>query len=130
MGMSAYVYSLALVIKVGTLGNFFKVPRGVFPRPKHVPVRPFLSQVRGLSGLERNLRSSFCRGMHRGQTPDKFENVLQCATVFLIVLKHPALDVCGFIRSPVHSPDYALQSCDVFVCTLELKKTANIFEAI
>ena len=76
VGVRAYEYFLALVVKVGTLCNLLKVLRSVFPRPKHVPSRSVPSQILGLSRLERNLRKRCYSGIRLGELPDDFEDVL------------------------------------------------------
>ena len=128
--MRAYVYSLTLVIKVGAPDNPLKVSRSVFSRPKHLPARSVLGQIFGLSGLERNQRNRASRRVRRGQARDEFDDALQGTTVVLVVSKQLGLGVCGFAPLPAISPQYALQSCGVFMSTLGPKKATNVLEAI
>ena len=68
--------------------------------------------------------------LRRDQCADRLNDVLQCAAIVLVVLKHLSFDIGGFSLVPILPPKYGLQPSGLFMGPLKPKKAANIFKAI
>src|SRR5438132_13778724 len=122
--------SLAPVIQRRAHRILLMVFRSVFLRPKRVPARSVIYQFLSLSGLERSLVAGRACRLRCDQAAGEFKYSPQRAAVILVISKQEGFNVWCSIYVPCLPPDYALQPGGIYVCSLEPKKTPNIFQTI
>ena len=115
VGMSPEEHLLPLIIEVGTFRNFLKIFQSVFSGSEQLAAGPRRSQILSRGDLEVSGKKCRTCGIQRDDLPNEVNNMLQLATVVLVVLKQAGFDVRSPIIFPSLPPEYTLQSRGVYV---------------